>query len=322
MKSLATALGFGENEKAQFHFHVISLLYDSGWKAVKKAFPNLSRPTVYRWKRTYELSLKKLNSLLPGSTRPKTTRRMQTPLPIFALIKSLREQYPRMGKAKLKLFIDEFFRQQEIPSLSVSTIGKVIKRNKLFFYGRSQRRRPFEPKLKVKVCPKTAHIQPGYLQLDGVRFWYGERYYYFLTAVEIVTKQAHVKIVPRLSSKQAALFLRETLSQIRIAVHTIQTDNGSEFEKYFKQAVGELSLTHLFSYPHSPKTNGYVERFNWTAHDEFLSIHEDLLLYPKQFEEQLSTRLLYYNQIRPHQSLNYLSPYQYQEKGGFCLKSM
>lgn len=235
MKSISTALGFGENEKAQFRFHVLSLFFKSGWVVVKQAFPNLSRATVYRWKKTYEDSFKRLNSLVPKSTRPLNTRRMQTPLSLLMLIKSLREQYPRMGKLKIKLFVDEFSRRQNLKSLSVSTIGKVIKRNKFFFYGKDQRKkRSFEAKKRIKTCPRTENLKPGYLQVDGVKFWYLDRYYYFLTAVEIVTRQAFVELVPQLSSKQAAIFLKEVLSQSRVSIHTIQTDNGSEFEKYFK----------------------------------------------------------------------------------------
>lgn len=324
MKNITNALGFGESEKAQFRFHVLSLFYDYDWKTVHKAFPNLSRPTVYRWKRTYEQSLKNLHALIPKSTRPKNTRRMQTPLPILLLIKSLREQYPRMGKVKIKLFVDEFAKKQDLPSLSVSTIGKVILRNKLFFYGKAsrERRKQSEVKARVGACPKPNSVKPGYLQVDGVKFWYLNKYYCFLTAVEIVSKQAFVKLVSNLSSKQAAIFLEEIINQCRVIIHTVQTDNGSEFEKYFKQIIKEFNLVHLFSYPHSPKTNAYVERFNWTIQDEFLFTHEDLLLYPQEFKEKLKQWMLYYNQERPHQSLGYLTPYQYQEKRGFCLKSM
>jgi len=323
MTSVSTALGFGESDKAKFRFHILQLFYSSNWKSVHQVFPNISRPTVYRWKKAYEVSFKRLNYLVPKSTKPKTTRRMQTPLSVLALIKNLREQYPRMGKFKLKLFVDQFCQDQRIKTLSVSTIGKVILRNKFFFYGKTERKkRQIEAKNRVKVCPKPDKTEPGYLQADGVKFWYLDRYYYFLTAVEIVARQAFVKIVSHLSSKTAADFLKKVLAASRVPIHTIQTDNGSEFEKHFKQAVEESKLTHLFSYPHSPKTNGFVERFNWTVQDEFLFVHEDLLLYPTEFEKKLTEWMLYYNQTRPHQSLNYLTPFQYQEKEGLCLKSM
>ena len=321
MITMQNALGFGENDKAQFRFHVLSLFYHSGWRMVKKAFPNLSRPTVYRWKRTYELSGKKLSSLLPKTTRPKNTRRMQTPVPVLALIKSLREEYPRLGKEKIKLFVDSFCQANNLPSLSSSTIGKVIKRNSFFFYDtKKPKRSSFTLKQRIKLCPQLKDITPGYLQVDGFKFWYGERYYYFLTAVEIVTRQAFVKLVPQPSSKQASLFLKEIISQCRVIIHTIQTDNGGEFEKYFKQALKELSIIHLYSYPKHPKTNGFVERFNWTVQDEFLFTYEDLLLYEEEFKKKLEEWMIFYNQKRPHQSLGYLTPYQYQEKRGFVSK--
>lgn len=321
MITIQNALGFGESDKAQFRFHALSLFYQSGWKVVKKAFPNLSRPTVYRWKKAYELSGKKLSSLLPKSTRPKNTRRMQTPVSVLVLIKSLREEYPRLGKEKIKLFVDIFCQANNLPALSSSTIGKVIKRNNFFFYGRRrQKRLSFSPKQRIEVCPRPKGLAPGYLQVDGFKFWYGEKYYYFLTAVEIVTRQAFVKLVPQLSSKQAALFLEEIILQCWVKIHTIQTDNGSEFEKYFRKAVEELSIIHLYSYPKRPRTNGFVERFNWTVQDEFLFTYEDLLLYEEEFVKKLKDWLVFYNQKRPHQSLGYLTPYQYQEKRGFVSK--
>lgn len=321
MITMQNALGFGESDRAQFRFHVLSLLYQSGWMVVKKAFPNLSRPTVYRWKKSYESSGKRLSSLLPKSTRPKNTRKMQTPVPLLTLIKSLREEYPRLGKEKIKLFVEAFCRESSLPPLSASTIGKVIKRNSFFFGGREKKKRlSFSPKQRIKRCPQLKEVTPGYLQVDGFKFWYGGKYYYFLTAVEIVTRQAFVKLIPHLSSRQAALFLGEIISQCRVAIHTVQTDNGSEFEKYFREALEELSIIHFYSYPKHPKTNGFVERFNWTVQDEFLFTYEDLLLYEEEFTEKLRDWLVFYNQKRPHQSLGYLTPYQYQEKRGFVSK--
>lgn len=322
MTTLNTILGFDSSEQAQFRFHVLKVCYGGGWKAAKTAFPNLKRSTLYRWKKVYEDSGKRLNSLVPKSTKPKRTRYMQTPLPVYYLIKSLREKYPRMGKAKIKRFVDVFCQAQGIPTMAESTIGKVIKRNNLFYAGkgRGKRSRSNSQKTRINACPKASDTKPGYIQLDGVKFYYLGRYYYFLTALDIVTKQAWIKLVPSFKSKHASLFLKEIMVTSWYKIHTTQTDNGSEFELYFEKAVREASLTHLWNYPKHPKTTGYVERFNWTVQDEFLFESEDYLLYPEEFKEKLNIWLAWYNQERPHQSLEYLSPYQYYMKGGLSQK--
>ena len=321
MTTLQTVMGFDTSDRAKFRFHVLSVFYISGWKGVHLAFPHLSRATLYRWKKTYERSGKRLQSLVPLSTRPKTTRFMHTPLPLLALITDFRKSYPRMGKEKLRLFVDAFAQAKGISSLSASTIGKIIKRDKLFFAGKGRRKLNQSYRQRIRFCPQADKTTPGYLQLDGIKFYFIDQYYYFLTAIEIVTRQAWVKCIPRLNSTYTAEFLTHVLATSYLKPHTIQTDNGSEFKRYFEEAARKRNLLHLFSYPKHPKTNGYVERFNWTVKDEFLHNAEDLILIPSKFEEALKEWVIYYNQKRPHQSLNYLTPYQFVHGGG-CLKSM
>lgn len=322
MTTLNTILGFDTSEQAQFRFHVLKVFYEGGCGATNLVFPKLSRATLYRWKKSYEGSGKKLNSLIPKSTRPHKVRLMQTHPAIVALVTQLRKTYPRMGKNKIKLFVDQFCQRENFETIKASTIGKVIKRNKLFYAGKGsgRRQRKSAPKPRVRFCPKPGSTGPGYIQLDGVKFFYLDKYYYFLTAVDIVTKQAWVKLVSRANSRAASELLRDILETAYYKVHTIQTDNGSEFKAYFDQACSQAGLKHLFSFPKQPKTNGYVERFNWTIQDEFIFSYEDLLLYPEDFKKELATWLDFYNNLRPHQSLDYLTPYQYYQKGGLSHK--
>jgi len=311
MRTLENACGFELSEQAKFRFHVLNLLYKTDWKAVHVAFPSLSRATVYRWKKAYESSRKKLNALLPKSTRPHHIRLMQTPIPILRFIKAMRQHYPRMGKAKLKLFLDAFCKQNNLSTVSQTTIGKIIKRNHFFFAGKPCSRRtsaPYGPRNRIRLCPKSKDTHPGYVQLDGFKLFLEDRYYHFLTAVDIVTRQAWVKLVPGFSSKPAAAFLEHVRATAWKPVHTVQTDNGPEFLLFFEEAAKRAQLKHLFSYPRHSKTNGFVERFNWTVQDEFLSSYEDLLLYPDDFKQELLRWTAYYNEVRPHQSLGYLSP--------------
>ena len=62
-------------------------------------------------------------------------------------------------------------------------------------------------------------------------------------------------------------------------IQNVQTDNGSEFLKYFDKACKELNINHYFSKNHTPKDNSTNERFNRTLKEEFLTqgnFHLDL----------------------------------------------
>lgn len=323
MTTLTNALGFETSDKAKFRFHLLQLLYSSGFKAVRQAFPHVSRSTVYRWKRRYEISRKRLSSLLPRSTRPVHLRQMHTPVLVVEYIRELREKYPRLGKDKVKLFLDVFCRENKLSSICSTTIGKIIRRRNFFFQKKStgtRKKRKLVSKSRVKRCPKGVSL--GYLQVDGIKFWYIDKCYYLLTAVEIVSRQGFAALVPAFSSQWAKLFLQQVMAQVGYSIRVIQTDNGSEFLALFDQVIREMGLTHLFSYPHCPKVQGYVERFNRTVTEEFLEFNLELIYYPEEFTRKLSDWLVYYNQLRPHWSLDLKTPYQFLSEKGVCLKSM
>ncbi len=52
---------------------------------------------------------------------------------VVTFIRTLREEHPRIGKEKIKKFLDEYCSKRAIRPVSVSTIGKVIKRYDLTF---------------------------------------------------------------------------------------------------------------------------------------------------------------------------------------------
>ena len=317
MNSLKTILGFDTSDKAKTRLHILEVFYKTGWKGVSTAFPNLKRATIYRWKKEFEGNRKKLNSLVPKTTRPHHTRTMQTDERVIALIKQLRKDYPRLGKCKLHPFVKTLCQELEIAEISPTTIGKIIRR-KNFFYAKKKKKlkKQRTDAQKIRLCPKAADNKPGYLQLDGVKFFSDGQYYYFLTGVDIVSKQAWLKLVKRLNSREAQQFLMAIHATAYYSVHTVQTDNGSEFKSVFDHAIHELAITRVLSYPRHPKTNGFVERFNWTIQDEFLHQYEDLLDRPKIFQDKLTEWLVYYNTIRPHQHLNYKTPLQFAQQNG------
>jgi len=329
MTTTNTALRFDSSDSAKLKLHVIKLLEKTNWKTVSLAFQGVSRASAFRWKKNYIESEKKLSSLLPISTKPKKIREMIVPYQILGFIKEIRKKYPRLSKYKIRVFLDSYCEENNLRKYSVSWIGKVINRYKFFFNTRKcvrRKRRNVKQVTLVKYCPKQQDIDLGYLQLDGIKVCFEGKNYYFLSCIELKSRQSWAKRVTSLSSKNAKEFLEEILNSVDYQIHTIQTDNGSEFKGYFDQAIEELENTqHIWSYPKSPKTNGYVERFNWTIQDEFINYEIDIATYDiKRFDEKLQYWMIYYNQIRPHQSLNYMTPnnylVQYRKDEHVCAK--
>lgn len=316
MTTTNTALQFDSSDSAKLKLHVIKLLEKTNWQTVSLAFPGVSRASAFRWKKEFIDSERKLLSLLPKSTKPKRVREMVVPYQILGFIKELRKKYPRISKYKIKLFLDIFCSENNLPRYSASWVGKVINRHQFFFNTRKQvrrKRRNTKQVSRVKYCPKQQDIDLGYLQLDGIKACFEGKTYYFLSCIELKSRQSWAQRVGSLSSTNAKEFLQGIFRSVSYPIHTIQTDNGSEFKGYFDKAIEELENTrHVWSFPKSPKTNGYVERFSWTIQDEFINYEIDVASYDtKRFDAKLQNWIRYYNTIRPHQSLNYMTPNNY-----------
>jgi transposase InsO family protein len=96
-------------------------------------------------------------------------------------------------------------------------------------------------------------------------------------------------------------------------VRAIQTDNGSEFLGSFHDACGASSIAHFFSHPHCPKHNAVVERTIQTEIVEFHSVVEPVYD-TADFNDLLCAWDRFYNEVRPHQALGYLTPMAYYRR--------
>ena len=308
MRSWANLKGFEANDIAQFRFTVLKHCYAYGWQAAVSAF-DVPRSTLFNWKRLYEQSGKRLNSLVPVSTRPHHTRLMITDPRLVELIRSIRQEYGRVSKYKLKIFLDEYARNLEMSGYGYQKIAKIITRNHYFFDPPPKQKHRI---LKVRLKSHPRETVPGYLEMDSVTIWHLGKKLYFITIIDVVTRFAWVKFAFSLSSSQTTLALQEFMAQYQPPVRAIQTDNGHEFLKEFDHYLNQQGVLHQFIYFRSPKINGVVERFNRTIQDEFLNRSDEL--YTQDWEklnQKLAHYLVWYNTKRPHYSLNYLSPEQF-----------
>ena len=76
----------------------------------------------------------KIEFLKDISKIPKNKRKRETNLRVIDYIVIIRKKYPRMGKDKIKVLLNEYCKDSDIKSISSSTIGRIIKERNLFFY--------------------------------------------------------------------------------------------------------------------------------------------------------------------------------------------
>lgn len=233
---------------------------------------------------------------------------------LLEFIASMRQEYGRLGKLKLKPFLDEYAKSLGVSSYETTKIGVIIKRKHYFFERvkarKTKKSKPLTPRLKYSPKEKL----PGYVEMDTVSIWALERKYYFVTAIDIVTKFAWVKLVSNPSSRRAKEALIDFMGQYKHRLRVVQTDNGSEFLNEFDEYLGLLQIRHVFVYQKSPRVNGVIERFNRTLQEEFIERNDEYMYDQVEFNQKLYHYLIWYNTKRPHYSLGQIPPVVYMQK--------
>lgn len=271
----------------------------------------IPRKTFYYWQKRYNKW--RLESLEARDTAPKAKRQREITAVQRERVVSLRKQYIRYGKEKLAIKYRELFQEK----ISSWKIQKIIEASGLYYNPkradriRKKRRRTGRRKRIYELKRKNI---PGFLIcIDTVIiYWHGIKRYVY-TAIDSVSKIAWARMYTTKSSYSARDFLYRLYYLLDGKIANIQTDNGSEFEGYFNQALKQLDRERYYSRVKTPKDNSINERFNRTLKDEFINLG-NFTINPMLFNQKLTDWLIEYNFRRPHQTLAYLPPINYQTK--------
>lgn len=306
MKTLQNSLAMEISDVARFRLHVIHHHDKYGLKPTLEAF-HVKKSTFYDWRRAYKRSGKRIIRLVPISTKPKHVRAMHTNWRLVSFIKQMRIEYGNVGKNIIKPFLDAYAQELHIPSISKTTIGKIIQRRHFTF----EKRIPIPTKnkfhkLRTRKSPKVTAA--GFIQMDSIVVYINQERHLFMSVIDIYTKFALVQHVATLSAATARRVFMAFTASSPTTVHTVQTDNGSEFLASFHEYLETVGITHQFIYPRMYKLNGFIERFNRTVQEEFILRNDDIYYDIVTFERKLVHYLEWYNGKRPHSALNYLSP--------------
>jgi hypothetical protein len=269
----------------------------------------ISRSVFYKWNKIFNES--NLLTLESRSTRPIKTRCRQKKWTKDERIIKLRKQYPYYGKMKLQIIYNQLYKE----NITSWYIQKTIEEYKLYFRKRKKHYTQRKSSVvKKKITEFTTKPQTGFLlHLDTIVLHLQGVKRYVITAIDDYSKIAYARVYNSHASICTVDFFKRLNYVLENKITNVHTDNGSEFHKHFEQSLKQLNLTHWWSRPRTPKDNPSNERFNRTFREEFLNwgnFNKDVNI----FNQKITNWLIEYNSIRPHQSLNYLTPLQFAEK--------
>jgi len=274
----------------------------------------ISPKTFYRWKNRFDPY--DLTTLEEESRRPRHVRQPQSPAAVVEAILELRTRYPRWGKKKLVVLL-----ARKGLKVSASTVGRVMNRLKArgvlvepvnVTQAKLARKRRWKPRYAVRKPKDYRALEPGDLvEVDTlqIRFVPGEIRYQF-SARDVVCRYDVIRAYTRQTSLKAAHFLHYLRKKFPYPIRAIQIDGGSEFKDQFEEECKAKKIPLFVLPPKSPKLNGHVERSNRTHREEFYEVY-DVDLNLEEHNRQLAGWQHVYNYIRPHENLDYLTPYQY-----------
>lgn len=273
----------------------------------------IARSKFYHWFSRFDE--KRLETLEDKSSKPGTTRSWQPdPIVLTRMIK-LRKKYIHWSKIKLSVV----YKTEYGEPVSSWQFQRVIE--EFHLYPKKKKRYSSRSKSKKQLISYDIRQKAEDLfSVDTKILWIFGLKYYIITAIGHTGKLAYARAYRSHTSSTAADFLDRLeylVGEDNLAV--ILTDNGSEFKKDFDEACKQKNLTRYYSRVRTPKDNPEVERFNKTLIYEWLNdghVSQDLY----QFNKYITEFLITYNNVRPHQHLNYLTPLQYAEKHGLLSK--
>ena len=264
----------------------------------------LSRQTAAKWVRRYRAQ--GVAGLGDRSSRPHSNPRQAS--------EAVQHRVIELRRGRLA-----GYRIARETGLSVATVSRILRRARL------SRWRDLDPRPPVV---RYEHAHPGdlvHLDIKGMtRFGEvvvrgdgrlrGRKEYPGLLALHVAvddhSRIAFTQMLPDQKAETTVAFLRQAVdffAQHNVQVRALLSDNGSCYRSQkFRQACGQMQLKHRRTRPYTPRTNGKAERFIQTALREWA--YATHWQNSDQRDHQLQPWTDFYNQLRPHASLNHNTP--------------
>lgn len=260
----------------------------------------ISRETFYQWKRSYAaLGDNGLINQKPCPENPK----IRVAKHIEEKILYLRTNY-HLGPQKITWYLARYHDMKVSPG----GVRGVLLRHGLNRLPRNQRKRsmPEFKRYEKQVPGHRIQVDVKFLKFTDKAGRQIKRFQY--TAIDDATRIRALKVFTKHTQINAIKFIDYVIDKFPFRIHTVQTDNGHEFQSQFHWHLEDLGIRHVYIKPATPRLNGKVERSHNTDKEEFYQLIEytdDVDLGKKLCEWEN-----FYNYHRPHGGLKGKTPYE------------
>ena len=307
-KKQADAVGLSAEGRKRLSWIIHAEVHNNISKTCR--YYGIGESTFYKWKKRFKPS--NLKSLENKSKAPHKRRGRKKVCLLDERVIKLRKKYMYYGKMKLQVI----YKREYGEDITSWYIQRVIEEKDLYpprrkKKGSTKRKKQYnKPKKRITELKNNPQSYGALLHTDTVEIRLQGVKRYVLTCIDSYSRFGFAYAYKNHTSVSAKDFIMKLYDFFGENIKYIHTDNGSEFHKHFDTAVTKLNLTHYWSRVRKSTDNAKDERFNRTFRDECLSqgaFHKDL----NKFNKNILNWNIEYLTIRPHQSLNYLTPFQF-----------
>lgn len=251
-----------------------------------------NRATVFRW--FVGIRLKGIRKFLRDYQKAKKGRRQKRKTdPVTKLrIYTIREKFHNCCGEKIQYWMDKLHGQY----VPVSTIYRILNQ-------KYQLSNKYKQKNQKRGPVPTADQPRKVVQADTVDF--GELFAY--TAVDIYGRDVQVVMSTGLQGKDGAIALEQQMKYFQF-VDLIQRDGGGEFEREWEIEAKKYCNSIRTSRPYKKNEQSYIESFNRSLRKECLGWGKYRKSDLERVQQKVNEFVDFYNNQRPHLSLNLLTP--------------
>lgn len=224
--------------------------------------------------------------------------------PLIEALQQLANKYPSYGFRKLLAYI-----RRAGHSWNHKRVYRVYRLLKLNHKKRGKRRLPQRIKQPLQKQQRTNVSWSMDFMSDSLVCG---RKFRTLNIIDDCNREAlAIEVDTSISSKRVIRTLEKVIAK-NGKPRTIRVDNGPEFtSKDFELWCRDKEITIQFIQPGRPMQNGFIERFNGSFRREILDAYVFFDLF--EVKELTDNWIKEYNNERPHEALNNLTPNEWKQ---------